>query len=108
YKAFAKNSNTDLALQAIMTLNTLEVPDAEVAIKAVVDANKATGIQLIGDQILNPPASRNANAMAAFTASEQESMKRGAVIFNELCSECHGDNGKGTIVSPGVLMAPSF
>jgi len=111
YKEFAKNTNTDLALQAMMTLNTLDVPNAEETIKATVAANKAKGIQLIGDQILNPPATAGGmggNAMAAFTASEQESMKRGAVIFNELCSECHGDNGKGTIVSPGVLMAPSF
>jgi mono/diheme cytochrome c family protein len=110
YKAFAKNSNTDIALQAIMTLNTLKVADAEVAIKATLDANKARGIQLIGNQILNPPTptGNNANAMAAFNATEQESLKRGAVIYNELCSECHGDNGTGTLMGPGVLLAPSL
>src|SRR5690606_14398587 len=106
YKAFAKNSNTDIALQAIMTLNTLKVADAEVAIKATLDANKARGIQLIGNQILNPPTptGNNANAMAAFNATEQESLKRGAVIYNALCSECHGDNGTGTVMGPGGLM----
>ncbi|TCK80760.1 DUF7133 domain-containing protein [Albibacterium bauzanense] len=109
YKAFAKNTNTDIALQAIMTLNTLDVPDAASTIKTVIAANKAKGIQLIGEQILNPPTTGgNANAMATFNASEQEVMKRGAVIYNELCSECHGDNGTGTLISPGVLMAPSF
>lgn len=109
YKAFTKSTNTDIAIQAMMTMNTLKVPDAALAIKSMVESNKARGVQVIGNQILNPPkvTSRGIN-VPVYTASEQGLLDRGAVIFNELCSECHGETGKGTPVSPGVLIAPAL
>lgn len=110
YQAFTKSTNTDIALQAMMTMNTLKVPDATVAIKSMVESNKARGVQVIGNQILNPPKITSGFGMnvPVYTAAEQVLLNRGAVIYNELCSQCHGQNGTGTPVSPGVLLAPSL
>ena len=54
YRKLAKDADTDVVLQAIMTLNTLKVADATPTIKAAMEANKARGVQLVANAILNP------------------------------------------------------
>ncbi|MGB5371823.1 MAG: sorbosone dehydrogenase, partial [Flavobacteriaceae bacterium] len=54
YTAMMKDADVDVALQAILTANLLKIPTLKEDVKAVMAANKAKGIQVIGDQILNP------------------------------------------------------
>jgi mono/diheme cytochrome c family protein len=110
YKAALTDQNTDVALQAMLTANILKLPNLENSIKLAMEKNKAKGIQLIGSQILAPPKPRNEffGGRAELTASQKESLERGAIIYNELCSQCHGNNGMGTPAGNGKLMAPAL
>ena len=109
YNTFIKSANPDIVIQAMLTINTLKVAGVNATVSAAIASNKARGVQLVGSQILTPPVQTGSgNAAAQYTASETSLLERGALIFNELCSQCHGETGTGKQLMPGVLMAPSF
>ena len=108
YRAMTKDSDADVALQALLTANLFKLPNVEALIKETQAANPAKGIQEIGRQILQ----RNANAAtaaAALSPAQQEQMKDGENIYRTLCASCHGDDGRGVTMAgaaEGVMMAP--
>jgi mono/diheme cytochrome c family protein len=116
YRAAANDRETDVAIQAILTLNVLKVPDAAPTIKAAMGANTARGVQFVADRILNPPAAaagRGGGAVANPLTSEQQTiLERGRTIYNEICFACHGDDGRGTpapgATAGGLTVAPSL
>ena len=109
WRRLTKDPSTDVVLQAMMTLNTLRVKDAAQVIAATVAANKARGVQVIGQQILNPPANAaritNANG-APLSAAEAALVTRGEAVFTELCSQCHGEGGRGVPTAGGTVAPP--
>jgi mono/diheme cytochrome c family protein len=109
YNTLLSDANTDVAIQAMLTSKFLKVPDLEKNIKSVMEKNKTAGITLVGEQILTPPAARNMGPFGAPQLNDQqkEILARGEVIYNELCSACHGNNGMGTPTGD-KLMAPAL
>lgn len=110
YWELMNDRDTDVALQAMLTAKYLQLPDLTKHIKSLMATNQAKGIQVVGEQILNPPAGNGFGSMAGlnFTDIEKERLNKGAVIFNELCVQCHGADGTGTSLGNGVVMAPSL
>jgi mono/diheme cytochrome c family protein len=118
YQTLAKDTSVDVALQAIMTLNTLKVPNAATTIKATMEANKAAGVQLVANAILNPGANAGGRGgfggrggPAPFTPEQQQIMQRGGAIYTELCFACHGNDGRGEPLpgaAPGLTRGPSL
>jgi mono/diheme cytochrome c family protein len=114
YRGLATDKDTDVAIQAMLTLNVLKVADAAATVKAAMASNQARGVQFVADRILNPPANggRGGGAGApALTAEQQQIMERGGAIYNELCFTCHGEDGHGTLApggASGVTLAPSL
>ncbi|MFX0555603.1 DUF7133 domain-containing protein [Maribacter sp. CXY002] len=108
YLQLLKDPDTDVALQAMLTCKYLDIPGHKTEIINLMIENKAKGIQVIGNQIVNPPEVRNRwnrNA-TVLSESEQESLEMGKEIFNELCVQCHGNDGTGTPLGNGSVMAP--
>ena len=116
YRTAANDHDTDVAIQAILTLNVLKVADAAAAIKTVMDTNKARGVQFVADRILNPVTAgggRGGGATAnPLTPEQQTTLERGRTIYNEICFACHGDDGRGTpapgATAGGLTVAPSL
>jgi putative membrane-bound dehydrogenase-like protein len=119
YKAMARDTDTDVAMQALMTHNILRVTDTPALVKATMDSNKAKGVQLVGATILNPPPNvsggrggiRPDGLPVAMTAEENVVMQQGERIYGELCFACHGPDGRGEPVAggtAGALRAPSL
>src|SRR6185312_8890566 len=81
YRTSANDHDTDVAIQAILTLNVLKVADAATAIKTVMDTNKARGVQFVADRILNPVTAgggRGGGATAnPLTPEQQTTLERG-------------------------------
>jgi mono/diheme cytochrome c family protein/glucose/arabinose dehydrogenase len=116
YRRLSADSDVDVVLQAMLTLNVLKVPDLKAAVEAALAANKARGIQEIGKQILNPPVLTfgrgGRGGPPPFAGEELATMERGDAIYKELCFSCHGDDGRGTPV-PAIAaregrLAPSL
>jgi mono/diheme cytochrome c family protein len=108
YLRLLKDEDTDVAIQAILTANVLKVPDLEAHLKNLLKTNKAKGVQTIGTQVLNGPEVRNWWEIpgSKITESQKSTLEQGKVIFNELCVQCHGNDGNGTPVGDGLVMAP--
>jgi mono/diheme cytochrome c family protein len=101
YKALTKDPDSDVIMQAVMTLNTLKVTDATTAIKAAFDTTKTRGVQLVANTILNPPANAgrptglDALAASSMTPEDQATIDKGREIYTQVCFACHGEDGRG-------------
>ncbi|MFL5618850.1 MAG: discoidin domain-containing protein [Gemmatimonadaceae bacterium] len=105
WRRLAHDPSADVVIQAMMTMNTLRVPDAAAVVRATMAANRVRGVQLVGAQILNPPSNipgRN------FSPPQRIVIERGAAVFRESCASCHGATGLGTPVAGGGTMAPAL
>jgi mono/diheme cytochrome c family protein len=107
YRAAAKDTDVDVVIQALLTLNTLKIDAAADAIRATVETNKARGVQEIGRYLLAPPAVSTTNAN--LLPEQQQTMSKGGAIYGEVCFECHGSDGRGAPLAgapAGTTMAP--
>ena len=110
YTAALKDSDVDVAIQAMLTSNTLKVPGAAAGIQATMTANKARGVQEIGKYLLTP-APATAASSGRFTPEQQQLLERGQTIYAELCFTCHSEDGRGAPMAgapAGTLLAPSL
>jgi mono/diheme cytochrome c family protein/glucose/arabinose dehydrogenase len=115
YRALTKDKDTDVVIQAMLTLNVLKAADTRPALIAAMDSNKARGVQFVADHILNPPANAGRGGATAggpvLTPDQLKVLERGGAIYTELCFACHGDDGHGTPTPGGAVgstLAPSL
>jgi mono/diheme cytochrome c family protein len=109
YRAMTKDSDPDVALQALLTANLFKLPEIETLIKNTQAANNAKGVQEIGRQILQRIANAATTAAAGLSPAQQEQLKEGENVYKTLCFSCHGDDGRGVAMAgaaDGVMMAP--
>ncbi|NIJ54426.1 DUF7133 domain-containing protein [Dyadobacter arcticus] len=100
------DTDTDVQIQAMLTAKFLKLPGFENGMKSAMASNKAAGVKLVGEQILNPPKPRNAGP--ELTVAQKTQIENGTLIYNELCSQCHGNSGMGTPAGNGRLLAPAL
>jgi len=111
YRSLTKDADPDVGIQAMLTLNLFKVGDLSAAIQSAQAAASARGVQEIGRQILQPAASLTFGGGAGrLTPEVQATIQRGATIYKELCSTCHGPDGRGTPIegAPGSMLAPAL
>ena len=115
YRTLTKDSNADVVIQAMLTMNVLKVADTVPTLKAAMASNTARGVQFVADRIVNPPATAGRGGgpggAPAFTSEQRAIFARGTVIYQELCFTCHGVDGHGTPTpggAAGVTLAPSL
>ncbi len=110
YREMTKDSDPDVAIQAMLTANLFKLPNAEALIKETMAANPAKGVQEIGQRVLQRIATAAATS-ALFSPEQQEQMKEGETIFKSLCSTCHGEDARGVAVAgstDGSMMGPAL
>ncbi len=110
YRAMTRDSDPDVVIQALLTANLFKLPNVEALIKETMAANKARGVQEIGQRVLQRIATAAATA-TAFTPEQQEQMKEGETVFKSLCVTCHGEDARGVAVAganDGSMMGPAL
>jgi glucose/arabinose dehydrogenase/mono/diheme cytochrome c family protein len=115
YRHLTTDTDTDVVIQAMLTLNHFKAADLADVVRAAMAASSARGVQEVGAQMLKPPASAFARGGRGgpppFSPDELVVMQRGDAIYKEVCFACHGDDGRGTSLPdgpPGTTMAPSL
>ena len=115
-----KDPDTDVVIQAMLTINLRRIPQYADLIRATKDASAVRGIKEIGDQLLRPQTSsqgqRPSLADTAVTGlnlstEERRMLGRGDAIYKELCAACHGPDGKGAPMggaTDGTTLAPTL
>ena len=111
YARLTKDSDPNVVIQAVLTLNTLKVSDAAAVVKAASDANQATGVQIVARTILAPPAAGGRGfsmmeGITAYTADETAMLDKGREIYTQVCFACHGEDGRGHRVEGSPADAP--
>lgn len=110
YRAMTEDSDPNVIIQAMLTLSLQKVPDAAKIVAATAAASQVRGVKEIGAQILKPGAALGqrpslADAAVGFmnlSADQRKSMVRGEGTYKELCSSCHGPDGKGAPMAGGA------
>jgi mono/diheme cytochrome c family protein len=112
YRQLVKDEDSRVSIQAMLTLKLFKAPDLTEVVRAAQAASKARGVQEIGNLILRPPMTGGFGGRGrggAVTPEEQALVQEGAAIYAELCSACHGPDGKGMLVDgapAGTMKAP--
>ena len=116
YRAMAADADPIVAIQAMLTLNLLKVPQYEAVIRSTSAGSAVRGVKEIGRQLLQPgrtlgqPASNDSGVgYLNLTSDERRIVFHGESIYREVCSSCHGPDGKGAPLAgtaAGALMAP--
>jgi mono/diheme cytochrome c family protein/glucose/arabinose dehydrogenase len=109
YRAMTKDTDPDVALQAMLTVNLFKVGDADALIKETMASNKARGIQEIGQRMLQRNAAAATTAAAGFSPDQLEQIKEGETVYKSLCQTCHGEDARGVAVAgstDGSMMGP--
>ena len=107
YVTMAKDTDTDVVIQALLTMNTMKVAEAKATVQTAFDSNKTKGVQLVANTILHPElfagsiGGLDRLAATTFTPEETAVMEKGQQIYKEVCFACHGDDGRGT-PAPGL------
>jgi mono/diheme cytochrome c family protein len=110
YNKALKDTDNEVVMQAIFSQKFLKIPEHESAIKTTLASNKSAGVKLIGEQIIAPPKSRNNAPFNGPELSKEQKgiLERGELVFAELCSQCHGNDGMGKQMGDGKLLAPAL
>ena len=120
YRAMLKDADTDVVIQAMLTINLRRIPQYADLIRTTKDASAVRGIKEIGDLLLRPQGNsqgqRPSLADAAVTGlnlstDERRMLGRGDAIYKELCAACHGPDGKGAPMggaTDGTTLAPNL
>ncbi|MFL5333820.1 MAG: c-type cytochrome, partial [Geminicoccaceae bacterium] len=104
-----KDGDTNVVIQAMLTLNLQKAPDITKLIEAAQAASKARGVKDIGDQLLHPPQLTGGGGFRLLSAEQRTTLEKGQGIYSELCYSCHGQDGKGEPLAgapAGTTMAP--
>jgi putative membrane-bound dehydrogenase-like protein len=99
YRAMTKDSDPDVAIQALLTANLFKLPEVESLIKETMESNKARGVQEIGQRVLQRIAAAASTAAAGFSPEQLEQMKEGETVYKSLCATCHGEDARGVAVA---------
>jgi mono/diheme cytochrome c family protein/glucose/arabinose dehydrogenase len=106
YKSALGDADTDVAIQAMLTLSTFKPADFAELVKTTQTAKNVRGVRAIGDYLLTPaPAVAGAGT---FTAVEAKAIEEGKAIYESLCYSCHGGDGRGATSPAGAALAPSL
>lgn len=98
------DDDENVVIQAMMTAKHLKWHDYSQFIESALNHNQRRGVQEIGRQLFKGGQS----APPKLTPEQMASHKRGHDIYNQLCFSCHGENGRGTKLPDGGLLAPSL
>lgn len=107
YLRMMRDADFEVVIQAMMTSKVLQIEGWENGIKKAMANYEQRGVQVVGEQLLDVEEEPAYFASSDFSETEKQRIERGALIYQELCSTCHGENGTGT-PSAGGLMAPAL
>jgi mono/diheme cytochrome c family protein len=110
YQKSMLDADPEVAMQAIFSAKFVKAPDLETAVKASIEKHPSGGVKLVGEQTITPPKPRQNGPFNAteLNKDQKEILARGELVFAELCSQCHGNDGMGKSMGNNKLLAPAL
>ena len=103
-----KDADTDVVIQAMLTLSAIKAPDLPEIIKGAQSASKARGVKEIGDFLMKPAPPPAGGVPLA--PEDLKMIEEGGTIYASLCASCHGPDGRGAAQgrAPAGMLGPSL
>jgi mono/diheme cytochrome c family protein len=99
YRRLTADADTDVVMQAMMTLNVLKVTDANAAITSAMARRPDQGVQIVASTILEGRVRLGSGGgletVEGYSPEETASIERGGTAYAEVCFACHGSDGRG-------------
>lgn len=117
YRTLAKDTDPNVVIQALLSSNLMQIPDNLALIRTTREASSSRGVKDIGGQLLVPGASMGQPTQSGtgndpfmgLPTEQRRLMNQGQAIYRELCTTCHGPDGKGMPMAgsqPPAMLAP--
>ena len=103
-----EDQDTDVVIQAMLTLNHLKVPGTAEVVASVRELAQGTRHRL--GRRADPETARGGRTgRRSMTPARTSTVERGATAYAESCFACHGENGRGAPMPGGRgLRAPAL
>jgi mono/diheme cytochrome c family protein len=113
YRRLTTDPDTNVVIQAMLTVTLFKTPDGPDVIRAAQAANAAKGVALIGERLLTPPPTFGGRGRRGgpLTTEEQQRLEHGSTVYAAVCFSCHGSDGLGTHMAgapPGTMLGPAL
>jgi mono/diheme cytochrome c family protein len=110
YQKSMLDADPEVAMQAIFSAKFVKVPELADHVKASLEKHPTGGVKLVAEQTITPPKPRQNGPFNATELSkdQKEIIARGELVFAELCSQCHGNDGMGKSAGNNKLLAPAL
>jgi mono/diheme cytochrome c family protein len=110
YQKSMLDADPEVAMQAIFSAKFVKVPELAEHVKASIAKHSSGGVKLVGEQTITPPKPRQNGPFnaAELSKDQKEIIARGELVFAELCSQCHGNDGMGKSAGNNKLVAPAL
>ncbi|KAA5543299.1 DUF7133 domain-containing protein [Adhaeribacter rhizoryzae] len=108
-KAMQNDASPDVRVQLSLSLRTHKTPATQALLTSLLAANPNNELMQLSykshEQTLKMLAAER-ERVKNISPKERELVSNGSVIFKQLCSNCHGSDGKGRIIAGAPMMAP--
>ena len=108
-KAMQNDTSPDVRVQLSLSLRTHKTPATQALLTALLAANPNNELMQMSykshEQTVKMLAVER-ERVKNISPAERELVSKGSVIFKQLCSNCHGSDGKGRIIAGAPMMAP--
>ena len=101
----AADKDAAVLSQYILTAKYLDIPNWEDKALAISEKSKFPVLESIYNKLLHKKAKKGSSRK--FSKTETKLMAKGKLIYNQLCSECHGKNARGN-KSGSIKLAPAL
>lgn len=107
--ALQNDSNADVKIQLMLSLRTNATPSAQKIVKALLAANPDNELMQFSYTVYQETMAKTEAEIARIknlSPADRELVSTGAVHYKQLCSTCHGPDGKGILIGSNPMPAP--
>lgn len=103
------DSSADVRIQLSLSLRTNKTPSAQKIVKDLLAENPDNELMQFSTKIFEEARIKNEIELARIknlSPADRELVLTGAVHYKQLCSSCHGADGKGILIGSNPMPAP--
>lgn len=103
------DANADVKIQLMLSLRTNKTAVAQKIVKDLLAANQNNELMQLSQKIFEDTRVKAEAELARIknlSPADRELVSKGAVHYKQLCSSCHGPDGKGILIGSNPMPAP--
>lgn len=103
------DTSADVKIQLMLSLRTSKTASAQKIVKDLLASNPNNELMQLSNTIYQDTRTKAEAELARIknlSAADHELVSKGAVHYKQLCSSCHGPDGKGILMGSNPMPAP--